>query len=215
MPPLIDITNKTFGNLTVLGIGFRKDFPSRKKTIYWKCKCSCGEITYAIKGDLVHGKKKSCGCIMGQGNITHGMSGTKFYSIWNSMKDRCTNPNSPVFKHYGGRGIGLGVEWFKFSVFMDDMYDGYVKHQKKYGKRNTTLERIDNNGWYTKENCKWATYKEQVLNKRTNKVISYNGVEKTLSEWADTLNIKYESLYYRLITANWDVNRSLETPIKK
>ena len=98
-------------------------------------------------------------------NIKHGMSDTRFYKVWDNMKIRCTSSWHSKFKHYGGRGIR--IIWKSFEEFRDDMYKSYLVHVKKYGEKQTTLDRIDNNGNYCKTNCRWATYSQQNVNRRT------------------------------------------------
>ena len=95
----------------------------------------------------------------------HGMRHTRFYSIWCGMKNRCNCPTSKDFNNYGGRGVSVCKEWEKFSGFKNDLLDSYVHHLEKFGITNTTLDRIDPTDNYTKDNCRWATRKEQAINK--------------------------------------------------
>lgn len=98
---------------------------------------------------------------------SHGMRNTRIYRIWTQMKQRCNNPNTHLFEHYGGRGIKYAPNWDRFEGFRDDMYESYMEHEAIHGSKNTTLERIDVNKGYTKDNCKWATWIEQSKNRRT------------------------------------------------
>lgn len=119
----------------------------------------------------------------------------RFYWIWNAMKNRCDNPKFKQFKDYGGRGINYCDEWRNFKNFEADMKNGY-----EYG---LTLDRIDTDKNYCKENCKWSTHKEQNNNKRCCHWITYDGQTKTLSQWADLLGIKFgtmRSRFYRGMT---------------
>lgn len=160
-----DIKNIKFGKLTALNL-IRKD-----NIIYWECICDCGQ-TLKVRGDSLRaGKTKSCGCLHREivmrpniKNSTHGMSTTPFYSIWKEMNNRCNNKNHVAYRNYGGRGIKC--LWSKFEDFMDDMYDSYLKHINEYGKKQTSIDRIDNDGNYCKENCEWVTRRQQASNTR-------------------------------------------------
>lgn len=98
----------------------------------------------------------------------HGMSNTRIYNIWRAMGQRCKNPNNLQYKDYGGRGIK--IEWTSFEDFYRDMYEDYLRHEKKHGFKNTTIDRIDNDGNYCKVNCRWATKAEQMMNTRRTKI---------------------------------------------
>lgn len=185
---LIDITGKKYKKLTVLGIGKRKQMKNGDTRIYWKCLCDCGKITYSLKFDLISGKKGSCGCLL-VGYIKHGLSSTKFYRVWSAMKDRCLRKTDKNYKNYGGRGISIDKKWEEFKKFKDDMYASYLLHQKKFGARNTTLDRENNNKGYSKKNCRWATYKEQSRNTRGNRYFNYSGEEILLIDLAKKLGI--------------------------
>ena len=108
----------------------------------------------------------------GKGNIgnkrrlRHGMKGTRFYVIWRSAIQRCYYPSHKNYKNYGGRGIRLHKRWLKFENFRDDMYKSYLIHVKRFGEKNTQIDRIRVNGNYYKDNCRWVTLKEQAANKR-------------------------------------------------
>lgn len=165
----IDITGQKFGKLTVVGIGFRKENPNGDVRIHWECLCECGKKTFALKSDLKMGKKTTCGCSILSRPKKHGLCYTGFYRVWSSMKDRCLRETNTHFHDYGGRGISVCKRWFEFINFRDDMYLLYLKHVEHFGRRNTTLDRIDNNKGYSLKNCRWTTTKVQQSNKRNSK----------------------------------------------
>lgn len=183
-----------FGRLTV--IDFAEDNSCGQKC--FKCRCSCGNTVIVAGNKLRTGHTKSCGClnkeITKKLSTTHGFSKTRLYRIWRSMLSRCTNINNSQYKNYGDRGIMVCDRWKKFENFKEDMYDSYLKHIEKYGKKNTTIDRIDVNGNYCKENCRWATQKEQANNRRNNHYITYNNETHTLKEWSEILGINYYHL---------------------
>lgn len=121
------------------------------------------------------------------------------------MKDRCLNPNHQAYKDYGGRGIAVCEKWMKFEGFIEDM-----------GMRPTgmTLDRIDVNRGYYKENCRWATPKQQSSNSRRNVRISFRGVTKLISEWAVDLGINNQTLSERF-SRGWSIEKMLTTPVRK
>lgn len=142
------------GDIEVIASTERKDPRGNKQWIY---KCKCGNEGLAITGNLLTGGKRSCG------NCNYHIKHPLAYTSWSGMKDRCNNPNMPNYKNYGGRGILYDLSWEKFTNFLHDMGDPPVV----FGVR-TTLDRIDNDKGYSKENCKWSTYSEQLYNQRKN-----------------------------------------------
>lgn len=195
------LKGKEFGKLTVkeyLGI-------NDNRQAEWRCKCSCGNKTIATTAQLKFGKKKSCGCLQKEKASTHQMSGSRPYRIWLGMKSRCGNEDAWNYQRYGGRGISYAKRWENFENFWEDMKDGYSKDK--------TLERKDNNGDYTPENCRWATVKEQNRNKRNNVKLTLNGETKTASEWSNQLDIPLKTIYER-VNQGWNDKRVLTTQLK-
>lgn len=121
---------------------------------------------------------------------THGLSYHPLYRFWMRMMQRCYSHNNASYKRYGGRGISVCESWHSVENFIRDMEDGFVE--------GLTLDRIDNNKGYSKENCRWATQKEQANNRHNNRVLDYNGESKTCSEWADILGISSACIIRRL-----------------
>ena len=149
--------------------------------------CGCGNRLVVTHGSVAGGHTRSCGCVRkGLSNEkakTHGHTKTlsgkttvsREYRTWCNMRARCDNPNNMAYEDYGGRGISYDPRWVRFESFIEDMGDR---------PEGTSLDRIDNNKSYSKDNCRWATPKQQANNKRSNVVISINGISKTMSEWS-------------------------------
>jgi len=154
MPKSIDITGERFGRLVAL------TSVKRNGVVRWLCACDCGRTTSATTGMLRMGRHRSCGCLRGKHRKTHGQTATRTYVTWGNMVQRTTNPKHPRFKDYGGRGILLDPRWLIFENFLEDM------GERPPGK--FSIERIENDGPYTKANCIWATPSQQMKNRRWN-----------------------------------------------
>jgi len=206
-----DFIGLRISHVIILG-SFKK---RKSKTIrtYFRCKCDCGKIFLAQKWNLLRGYSiKSCGCktreIISFSSRKHGMSATSEYRIYFAMKKRCLDPSAVGYPRYGGRGITICDEWIKsFENFYADM-----------GPRPSlrhSLERLDNELGYSKENCKWATATEQNNNKRSNRKYTYQDELITVAQIAKRIGMSYHKLWARL-RAGWSLENAISAnPIKR
>lgn len=178
-----------FSRLVVLGESSKRD-KSRSK--YYFCKCDCGKIIEARKDGLFNGRVKSCGCFTKDRMTKHKMCNSRLYHIRNGMIARCYNKNDKNFNKYGGRGIIICDDWKNsFEAFYNwAINNGYAD--------NLSIDRIDVNGNYEPSNCRWATAKQQANNTRFNHCFTYNGVTRTIQEWADLKGVKRSTLHKRI-----------------
>lgn len=203
-----DITGKRFGRLVVEGIA-----PERSRTgkVLWRCRCDCGIVKEILGCNIKRGLSRSCGCGVIEAahrpnpkNRKHGFAGTWVYRVWSKMIDRCYNPSAKHYKDYGGRGIRVCDRWkLSIAAFYEDMGDRPTPQHK--------LERVANNGDYCPDNCRWATPKEQANNRRSSRVIEYNGEKLTLTAWADRFGINAQTLSRRL-EMGWPLDEAFTEP---
>lgn len=202
-----DIVGKKFNKLLVLELDHIKPHPNPTKGVfyYYKCQCECGNTTVTRRERIIGGETKSCGCI-NKRTTTHGLSNTRLFRIWSGIKDRCNNSNSPEYNRYGGRGIKICQEWQdNFMNFYNwAISNGYAD--------NLTIDRIDVNGDYCPENCRWATSSEQANNRRNNRIVEYQGQKYTLKQLSVKYNINWHTLSGRL-EANWSIEDALHKPL--
>ena len=208
-----DRTGDRYGRLVVVSRAENHVEPSGAIRAKWNCLCDCGGSVTVTGTSLAKGNTRSCGCMMREKEIKHGMSNAPIYRVWNSMRQRCTNPNIKAYKSYGGRGVTVCDEWLQFENFYRDMGD--PPHP------GMTLERIDNDKGYHPGNVRWATRLEQASNRRTNvhgnytgiSVITFHGQKRTLQEWSEKTGIALENLRSRL-NRGWSVENTLITPVQ-
>lgn len=185
-----------------LGRRTNKTGPNKQSYGLFLCPYCSKEVERPLRDGKIC---KSCGCahdkLVGKANIKHGDSKSRLHYIWNNMKQRCYNKNDNAYKHYGGRGIKVCNEWKNDYVKFRDwaLENGY--------KDNLEIDRIDNDGNYEPDNCKWSTRKEQNRNTRQNKIITYKGETHCLTEWAEILGVDAGRLSYRL-GYGWSVERA-------
>ena len=189
---LNDLTGSRFGRLEVL---HRHSENTKLGFPIWVCLCSCGNKSLVQGNHLRSGATESCGCLHREisirANTSHGKTHFAEYRIWSGMKTRCCNENNPAYPYYGGRGITICDEWKEsFETFYRDM-----------GPRPSpkhSIDRKNNDLGYSKENCYWATKKEQANNRRNSILYEFDGDRKTLTEWCSELGLCYNTTYYLL-----------------
>lgn len=186
-PRFKDLEGQRFGRLIVLGYLGKRGFHK-----HWLCQCDCG-AERAVQGPhLLSGHTTSCGCSRGEKNVKHGHARlgntSNEYSIYSMAKDRCENPKSKMFSRYGGRGIAF--------LFRD--FDHFIGSLGTRPSSRYTLERLDNDGPYSDENCKWATRGEQARNRSDNIYIAAFGKSQILTDWARERGLSRRTIQGRL-----------------
>ena len=214
-----DLRGQKFGRLTVI------DYVGTvNRKALWLCKCECGNETVLETGHIKSGHTRSCGCILHEirkerkallarysktVNIKHNGCKERLYGVWARMTNRCENPNNSAYKWYGERGIKVCAEWHDYATFREwavsTGYDPTAEIHK------CTIDRIDTNGDYCPENCKWSDAKEQSNNRRSNRLYTYNGKTQNIRQWADEYDISYKMLIQRL-NRNWTIERAITEP---
>ena len=177
---------EVYGEMTLIALA-----PNGK----WICRCSCGVEKEVWVDKLARGDTVSCGHVRvartkerntKHGHTKRGASRPSSYQVWHGIRQRCENPNSPAYPKYGGRGIVVDPSWHAFAQFYSDMGDR---------PEGLTLERRNNDGPYSKDNCYWATRKAQARNTRRTRRLTYNGETLCLLDWAARLGISRDTLY--------------------
>lgn len=206
-----DFSGKRFGRLTVLEYTGKQ---TKSRNLIWKCQCDCGTLVEVAGGHLTDDRTQSCGCLIKQitseRSTTHGHTknnkSSSTYISWRAMIDRCYRHKTNDYKNYGGRGISVCERWMDFNLFLEDMGERPIGFQ---------IDRIDCNGNYEPSNCRWATIKQQSINKRTNKKLNFEGITMTIAEWSEKTGIPRDTLWHRVYTAKWQVHKALTEPLRK
>lgn len=185
-----DISGRKFGRLTAIRTAGKQG-----GRFLWECRCDCGRQISVTVSNLLNGNTGSCGCISTERistlRKTHGMSDSHEFSTWAGMIDRCTNPRSEEFKYYGGRGIKVSPEWLSsFRKFYEEMGP---KPGPEY-----SIERKDNDGDYSAQNCRWATRIEQMQNTSRSVRITIDGETHVMAEWARRVGISSSTIELRM-----------------
>lgn len=213
-----DLTGLRFHKLVAIRPAYKK----KKYGYYWECVCDCNNKTIVLANSLLQKKTKSCGCLRVEKQKTHGHTQNGHtsleYNSWDSMIQRCTNPNTREYGRYGGRGIFVCERWrVSFENFLTDV-----------GPRSSSkhsLDRINNDGNYScghcqqcidrgwSANCRWATRKDQQRNMSTTRFVTFGNETRPLIEWSEILDISLDILRYRLYKRGWSVENALTKPI--
>ena len=201
----IEMVGRQFGKWAVL-----EEVEKRNNKRAFKCRCDCGTEAVVMGDNLRSGGSTQCqSCsskLKGGLHGTHGQTGQRIYNIWRGIKARCRNPSSSLYKNYGARDIWVCDRWFdNFEAFLNDMGPcPSAQHQ---------IDRINNDGPYVPGNCRWVLPKQQQNNKRNNVVISFQGEERSVAEWAQALGVNESTLHMRL-RAGWSPVRVLSVPVR-
>lgn len=203
--------NKKFGYLTVI----KKLEPIRYKTgtqPCYECMCDCGKLINVTKNHLKTGHTKSCGCKKSQmcidSNFKHGLAGSRLYNTYYHMRRRCYNEKDKQYHRYGGRGITVCDEWLGENGFIN-----FSNWAMNNGYNDTlTIDRINNDGNYEPNNCRWATPTEQMNNVSYNVRLTYNNETHTIAEWAKIVGLKQDTIQARIKYHNLSVEEALFKP---
>lgn len=202
MGKIEDLSGRRFGKLTVID---RAENVGNK--IAWNCICDCGNHAVVISNSLKTGNTKSCGCLAKK----HGGAHTRLYIVWQRMMDRCYKPYVGRYKNYGGRGITVCDEWHDFSKFREwankSGYNPFAAHYE------CTLDRINVNGNYCPENCRWIPMSEQGNNTTRNHNITVDGVKMNITQASKKYNISVATLWARL-NLGWSPERAVKEKVK-
>lgn len=199
-----NLSNQVFGRLTVKHVVGQ----TRNKTNVWLCICDCGKESHVNTNNLVQGTTRSCGCLgienrqnLKELSTTHGMTGTRTYKSWEKMLGRCFCKTDKKYPDYGARGITVSESWMTFENFFSDMGEAPENH---------TLDRIDVNGNYCKENCRWADATTQARNRRNSTIVEFGGKKQHLKVWAVELGVDYYTLYARIFRNKWPLDKAFQ-----
>jgi len=208
MGKVIDLTGQKFGRLIVI----KRLVNDKYSRALWLCRCICGQVNIVRTSDLNSGNTKSCGClrkeITSKRRLKHGYAKNKknhTYNVWLSMIQRCTNPNYYQYRHYGGRGIKICDRW------MESNGQGFLGFLKDMGERppRMTIDRINVNGNYEPNNCRWTTQKIQQRNRTNNIWINIDGQDILLVEYCEDNNLSYHKIYKRL-RRGWSIEDAIK-----
>jgi hypothetical protein len=207
MPVFKDLAEKKFGRWTALNFCGR----TKQGVALWLCRCDCGTEKVVNSGHLHSGKSRSCGCLSSEitttRNITHGMSNTRVYTEWASMKQRCSCKTQSSYKYYGGRGIHVCKEWQ--NDFMS-FYKWAISHGYS---DDLSIDRIGVNGNYEPLNCRWILMQEQQENRSMCNPLTFMGKTYTIARWSKITKIGSSTISSRL-HSGWSIEKTLTMPLR-
>jgi hypothetical protein len=202
--PLIGVKH---GRLTIKSADGPVGWKTKARVV---CVCDCGKEKSILLVSVLRGTTQSCGCYRNQrikeSIWRHGLCDSRTYGIWNGVIQRCANPKRKRFSDYGGRGITVCEKWSTFQGFFEDMGHPPTKRH--------SLERKDNNGGYSLENCVWATPQEQARNRRDNRMLACYGRTQCLEDWAIETGIDKVTIFNRIKLLGWSEEKAISTPVR-
>lgn len=203
-----NLEGNRYGRLLVIRRASDHVQPSGRRRIMWLCKCDCGNMIEVFGDNLKKGVSQSCGCYrhdkLSAIKSTHRETETKLYKVWRGIKTRCYNKHSKYYAQYGGRGIVMCDEWL-------DSFESFSYWAEASGySEGSTIDRIDNDGMYSPDNCRWVDMKVQANNRRSNILLTLNGETHNITQWADIIGISPKTLFSRYYSG-----KSVEDILKK
>lgn len=209
-----DLVNQKYGKLTVLERADGAIRKNGKSRTAWRCLCECGNETIVNSDALIKGTQVSRGCYKNQRlsemRTKHGKTNTRLYSVWSGIKNRCYNPNTYEYRFYGARGITMCSDWKQnfMSFYNWAIKNGYDENADR---GMYELDRIDCNGDYSPDNCRFLTRKEQMNNMRSNHIIECNGESHSIAEWSRITGVNQYKIRNRTVKLGWSPKRALFT----
>lgn len=206
-PPLNDLVGVRFGMLTAIEIWGT----NKRSHALWLVRCDCGVEKTVVRTNLLNGSTNSCGCNASTSRVekttTHGLSKSKAYHAIRNAIRRCTNPDHASWDDYGGRGIYVCDRWLNNpELFVEDFGEP---------AKGLTLERVDDDGPYSPENCKWEPWSVQGRNKRNTYFVTYKGERRKLTDVCEELGKPLKAMYMRIEIYDWPIEKALSTPFRK
>lgn len=194
-----ELISRKYGKLTVIEYAGTHTSPCGTKRNMWRCKCECGKEVIVAANNLKNGSTKSCGCWkygkIKEHNTTHAGSKDRLYKIWLGMKRRCNSPKDKSYKRYGAKGIKVCDEWNNsYQSFKEWAYANGYDDSAEFHK--CTIDRIDNNGDYEPNNCRWVDMNVQANNTSKNHYVELNGVKMSIAEFSRVMNISRNHAWY-------------------